>query len=401
LVAAAPARLSAVPAELAGATIRAAGRLAGGQATAQVTSWTVAHLVQRVLWSITMIRLCKVIASVGVLSLVVGAGLWAQQPREQRARPRLGPQPERVAPEKSKGAAPSSYSPAHVVEPPDVLLVEVLDALPGRPISGERLVRPDGTISLGFYGDVYVAGLTLPEVKEKIIRQLQQSLADELLGLIDGSDKPVEPKDSALVFVDVTAYNSKNYYVQGDVALPGRLPVTGGDTVLDVIQYAGGLLPTADTTGIRLIRSYPKGSPVQVLPINYEEISMGTDSSTNYQILPGDRLVVPRNKQLTTTALPAQPHQQGNLSQSKPESPYFPGLNTDAAGKERESLRSVERRLSEVEKKLDRLIDRLERATRRAAPRKQQSPGAETRRGATDEASRFGNDEGPRRPDSE
>ena len=58
--------------------------------------------------------------------------------------------------------------PEYVVEPPDLVLVEVLEALPGRPISGERLVRPDGKISLGFYGEVYVAGLTIPEVKEKI-----------------------------------------------------------------------------------------------------------------------------------------------------------------------------------------------------------------------------------------
>ena len=71
--------------------------------------------------------------------------------------------------------------------------------------------------------------------------------------------------------------------------------MTGGETVLDAIHFAGGLLPSADQSKIRLIRSYPKGSPVQVLPINYEEITMGTDSSTNYQILPNDRLVVPRD----------------------------------------------------------------------------------------------------------
>ena len=52
--------------------------------------------------------------------------------------------------------------PDYVVEPPDLILVEVLEALPGRPISGERLVRPDGKISLGFYGEVYVAGLHPP-----------------------------------------------------------------------------------------------------------------------------------------------------------------------------------------------------------------------------------------------
>ena len=64
--------------------------------------------------------------------------------------------------------------PDYVLEPPDLLLVEVLDALPGRPISGERLVRPDGKISLGFYGEVYVAGLTMPEVKEKIVLHLRK-----------------------------------------------------------------------------------------------------------------------------------------------------------------------------------------------------------------------------------
>ena len=32
-------------------------------------------------------------------------------------------------------------TPEYVIEPPDLVLVEVLEALPGRPISGERLVR--------------------------------------------------------------------------------------------------------------------------------------------------------------------------------------------------------------------------------------------------------------------
>src|SRR5436305_249976 len=49
-----------------------------------------------------------------------------------------------------------SSMPTYAVEPPDLLLVEVLDALPARPITGEHLVRPDGTITLGFYGDIYV-----------------------------------------------------------------------------------------------------------------------------------------------------------------------------------------------------------------------------------------------------
>src|ERR1017187_1754358 len=33
-------------------------------------------------------------------------------------------------------------------------------------IKGDHLVRPDGTVHLGMYGSVYVAGMTLGEVKE-------------------------------------------------------------------------------------------------------------------------------------------------------------------------------------------------------------------------------------------
>ena len=71
----------------------------------------------------------------------------------------------------------------YVVEPPDLILVELLEALPGRPISGERLVRPDGKISLGFYGDIHVRGLTLPQIKVAIIKHMRKFLHDEMLGL--------------------------------------------------------------------------------------------------------------------------------------------------------------------------------------------------------------------------
>ena len=77
--------------------------------------------------------------------------------------------------------------PDYVVEPPDIIVVEVLEALPGRPITGERLVKPDGTITLGFYGNVYVAGLTATEIKEKIVLHLRQYITDEVLGLVSRS----------------------------------------------------------------------------------------------------------------------------------------------------------------------------------------------------------------------
>jgi polysaccharide export outer membrane protein len=199
--------------------------------------------------------------------------------------------------------------PDYVVEAPDLLLVEVLEALPGRPISGERLVRPDGKISLGFYGDVYVAGLTLPEVKEKIVLHLRKFISDETLGLLEMDPETLEVKrdkigqvilkdikDCDRVFVDITGYNSKSYYVLGDVLIPGKLSITGNETVLDALEYAGGLLPTAAPQNIRLVRPAPPGACCeQILPVNLAAITNGGDPTTNYQMMPGDRIIVHRD----------------------------------------------------------------------------------------------------------
>jgi polysaccharide biosynthesis/export protein len=171
--------------------------------------------------------------------------------------------------------------PEYVLEPPDLIIVEVLEALPGRPISGERLVKPDGKITLGFYGEVFVAGLTTDEVKEKIVLHLRKFLPDEVLGLNeidpeDGSVHQKEPRDSDRVFVDVVAYNSKFYYV--------------------AINYAGGLIPTASSSNIRLVRPAPPGACCeQVLPVNLSAIISAGDPTTNYQIMPNDRIVVYRD----------------------------------------------------------------------------------------------------------
>jgi hypothetical protein len=73
---------------------------------------------------------------------------------------------------------------SHLIKVGDSLQVEVLEALTGRPISGFRRVRSDGTISLGFYGDLKVAGLTRRQAKSKLVLRLREFITDEYLGLI-------------------------------------------------------------------------------------------------------------------------------------------------------------------------------------------------------------------------
>jgi RNA polymerase sigma factor (sigma-70 family) len=109
------------------------------------------------------------------------------------------------------------------IRPGDVLLIEVLEALPGRPIAGERRVRSDGTISLGWYGDLPVAGLNRVQAKIELIRHLQKSLSDESLGLIRTDEQSgvrikVPPEESDRVVVDdslADAEDSRNAGARG------------------------------------------------------------------------------------------------------------------------------------------------------------------------------------------
>ena len=67
-------------------------------------------------------------------------------------------------------------------------------------------------------------------------------------------------------------------------------------TVLDAINYAGGLTPTAAPQNIRLVRPAPPGACCeQLLPVNLAAITSGGDPTTNYQLMPGDRIVVYRD----------------------------------------------------------------------------------------------------------
>src|SRR5581483_5539417 len=105
----------------------------------------------------------------------------------QQARAQIREHRREIAAIERQLQAPSSEP--YKVRPGDTLVIEVLEALPGRPISGERIVRPDGTISLGFYGDLAVVGLDRNEIKTRLVKHLQEWLKDDVLGLVAQDDR--------------------------------------------------------------------------------------------------------------------------------------------------------------------------------------------------------------------
>ena len=95
----------------------------------------------------------------------------------------LKPQPLPSIPDDPPPHEGAMISLPHLVEPPDLVLVEVLEALPGRPISGERLVRPDGKIIDRLLRRRLRQGVDSRAGQGRDYQAPQKILTDESLGL--------------------------------------------------------------------------------------------------------------------------------------------------------------------------------------------------------------------------
>jgi polysaccharide export outer membrane protein len=149
-------------------------------------------------------------------------------------------------------------------------------------ITGQHLVAPDGKVNLGTYGRVRVVGLTIEEAKAAVEMHLSQYLQNPKISL------------------DVLGYNSKVYYVVTQGAGLGDqviiLPAKGNETVLDAIGQIQGLQSNSSS---RMWIARPGGNEVggdQILPVDWLAVTQRGDITTNYQILPGDRLYVAEDK---------------------------------------------------------------------------------------------------------
>lgn len=184
--------------------------------------------------------------------------------------------------------------PAYVVEPGDTLLVQPVDLDSPVRLPPDQVVFADGTIDLGVYGRPVVAGKT----QEQIV-----SLVSTAISAKEGEKEKL--KEPIGVTVRIIGRTSKVYYVLGEVNAPGSFPVNGFDTVLDGIIRAGGVTNRAGLQAIVLSRPTPPDGCRIVFPVCYSNIVQLGDTSTNYQLQPGDRIYVP-GKGLLDGLLPAR-----------------------------------------------------------------------------------------------
>ena len=214
------------------------------------------------------------------LLLVTGcsaSGLFGPSTQGQRLLPvtqslrSASPEPAPLPRELNKAVAPP-----YVVEPGDILLVQPASLDSPARMPGDQPVLPDGTINLGRYGRLLVAGKTVEQIEPEAKAQVEAIT-----------------KDAGPITVRIVSRQSKVFYVLGEVNAPGAYPLSGRETVLDALMAGGGVNTRASLRGITLSRPTPPDGCRIVLPVCYEEIVQLGDSSTNYQIAAGDRIFVP------------------------------------------------------------------------------------------------------------
>ena len=159
--------------------------------------------------------------------------------------------------------------------PGDKVELEVLGKAGSRTAT---FVCPDGKIYFDLLPGLEVWGLTLPETKQMLERELATYYARPQLS------------------VTLTAVESKRVWVLGRLNKSGVYPLSGPMTIIEAISRAGGLFTSrfggtteelADLNHSFIVRGG------EMLPVNFQKLLRAGDTSHNLYLEPDDFIYVP------------------------------------------------------------------------------------------------------------
>jgi polysaccharide biosynthesis/export protein len=136
-------------------------------------------------------------------------------------------------------------------------------------------IDPSGMISLPLVGSVKASGLTLPQLKERIVIQLSRYFVD--------------PK----VDISLSELSSHNIYVLGEVTSPGTFVLDRNISALEAVSKAQGFTKDANQEAVLLVRA--KGDQAEVVALNLDIQEMAEEGKTlqNIPMKNKDILYVP------------------------------------------------------------------------------------------------------------
>lgn len=227
----------------------------------------------------------------------------------------------------------------YIIDIGDTILLEATDFDTTVQLPGDQVVKPDGYISLGECGRLMVMNKSIEQVEaeaqlqidDHVRRELEiefeidrrqrqaerererlesepedaddaaaTAVADLELGTQDEEQQRIalerainDARAKNKVSARIVNWDSKRIYVLGEVNSPGSFVFIGNETVLDAILEAGGLNANANKHQIIVTRPSDCNSCRTVMQVCYDQVVQLGDTSTNYQLQPGDRVFVP------------------------------------------------------------------------------------------------------------
>ena len=207
---------------------------------------------------------CKLVTSVTFLSLITISltGCFSSYPKNIEAF---------LMPDKVDVTAEN-----YVLQPPDQILV-LCSEVPEIDRQSQ-LIRPDGKISFEDLGEIEAAGRTPAQLAENLRLKVVK------LYKLEG-DNPVD--------IRIVAYQSKKYYVLGQVARPGPQVYSGRDTAFTALA-----LTQPNTLAwlgrIQVIRpSRDKNVKAKIFEVNFDRMGAHGELSKDVLLQEGDVIYVP------------------------------------------------------------------------------------------------------------
>lgn len=167
----------------------------------------------------------------------------------------------------------SNFDPLkYTLGPEDVVEVSVMRH---PEFSGTFHINQEGKLQYKFVGDMEINGLTKQQLEEKI----KEIIANYVI--------------SPEVNVTITEYNSKVFYVLGEVGAPGKYNMRSESIpVREAIFQAGLPTTSAAMRKCRIITPTKIGNP-KVRKVNLYSVLYGGNLKRNLEMRPGDVLYVP------------------------------------------------------------------------------------------------------------
>ncbi len=166
----------------------------------------------------------------------------------------------------------------YILQPPDEVIVYCTKV---PEIHGQQQqIRPDGKISFEGVGEIEAAGKS----PKQLVADLRVKILDRYKADLVG-EKAIDLR--------ILGFQSKVYYVLGQVYEPGPRLYTGRDTVLTALAVARPN-PMAWKERVQVIRpSYDENVEPKVFELNFDRMMAHGDTTMNVLLQEGDIIYVP------------------------------------------------------------------------------------------------------------